>query len=76
MFIVQAKSNNLISKKIKLSNTFLKKIFLRDKVYERVKNTLLCTLKSKYDSSLFRYLFVKKVTFSIYGIVKIKYTIY
>ena len=46
MSLVQAKDNYLISKKIKLSNTFLKKIFLRDKVYERVKNTLLCTLKS------------------------------
>ena len=46
MSLVQAKDNYLISKKIKLSNTFLKKFFLRDKVYERVKNTLLCTLKS------------------------------
>ena len=46
MSLVQAKKQLFNIKKIKLSNTFLKKNFLRDKVYERVKNTLLCTLKS------------------------------
>jgi len=37
MSLVQAKKQLFNIKKIKLSNTFLKKIFLRDKVYERVK---------------------------------------